>query len=306
MAFQPQNSFRARSSPTTTSTTPTQPMNSSRSSATGQAACAIIKHANPCGVAIGSTMAEAYKKALACDPVSAYGGILAFNKKLDGATAEEISKLFTEGDHLRRMPMPMRAKILSAKAQPSSADRWRPARSAAARRVSMHRTVAGGFLVQNRDNGHIAKADLKIVTKRQPTEQELADMLFAFTIGKHVKSNAPSSMRRTDRPPASARGQMSRASTPRAHRSAESERSTGGRRLGGAVDERFGRCVGRVFPVRRRLAHRRGSGCHRGHPARRFDPRRRSDQGRRRAQPRHGLHRDAPFPALDAAALRAS
>jgi phosphoribosylaminoimidazolecarboxamide formyltransferase/IMP cyclohydrolase len=153
---------------------------------TGQAACAIIKHANPCGVALGANMVEAYKKALACDPVSAFGGILAFNHKLDGATAEEISKLFTEviiapdaDEDARKILSPRRnLRLLIAGGLPDP-------RSAGL----TYRTVAGGFLVQTRDNGHIAKADLKIVTKRQPTEQELADMLFAFTIGKHVKSN---------------------------------------------------------------------------------------------------------------------
>jgi phosphoribosylaminoimidazolecarboxamide formyltransferase / IMP cyclohydrolase len=153
---------------------------------TGQAACAIIKHANPCGVALGANMVEAYKKALACDPVSAFGGILAFNRRLDGATAEEISKLFTEviiapdaDDEARKILSArrnLRLLITGGLPDPRSAG-------------LTYRTVAGGFLVQTRDNGHIAKADLKIVTKRQPTEQELADMLFAFTVGKHVKSN---------------------------------------------------------------------------------------------------------------------
>jgi phosphoribosylaminoimidazolecarboxamide formyltransferase/IMP cyclohydrolase len=153
---------------------------------TDQAACAIIKHANPCGVALGANMVEAYKKALACDPVSAFGGILAFNRKLDGATAEEISKLFTEviiapdaDDDARKILSARRnLRLLIAGGLPDP------------RALGItFKTVAGGFLVQTRDNGRIAKADLKIVTKRQPTMQELADMLFAFTIGKHVKSN---------------------------------------------------------------------------------------------------------------------
>jgi phosphoribosylaminoimidazolecarboxamide formyltransferase/IMP cyclohydrolase len=150
------------------------------------AACAIIKHANPCGVATGKTLGEAYGKALACDPVSAFGGILAFNKKLDGATAEEISKLFTEviiapdadADARKILSAKKNLRLLITGGLPD-------ARSAG----WTVKTVAGGFLVQTRDNGHIAKADLKIVTKRQPTPGELADMLFAFTVGKHVKSN---------------------------------------------------------------------------------------------------------------------
>ncbi|HSZ75749.1 MAG TPA: bifunctional phosphoribosylaminoimidazolecarboxamide formyltransferase/IMP cyclohydrolase, partial [Rhizomicrobium sp.] len=150
------------------------------------AACAIIKHANPCGVAIGATLAEAYRKALACDPVSAYGGILAFNRKLDGTTAEEISKLFTEviiapdadDDAKRILSARRNLRLLIAGGLPDpGAQGW------------TFRTVAGGFLVQTRDNAHIKRSDLKIVTKRQPSETEIADMLFAFTIAKHVKSN---------------------------------------------------------------------------------------------------------------------
>ena len=150
------------------------------------AACAIIKHANPCGVALGATLVEAYRKALACDPVSAFGGILAFNRPLDGETAEEIAKLFTEVIVVPDADADARRDPGRAP-QPASAGRRRPARS---RRAGLtFRTVAGGFLVQTRDNARVSRADLKIVTKRQPTEAEIADMLFAFTVGKHVKSN---------------------------------------------------------------------------------------------------------------------
>jgi len=150
------------------------------------AACAIIKHANPCGVALGADLVEAYRKALACDPVSAFGGVLAFNRPLDGATAEEISKLFTEviiapeadADARRVLSSRRNLRLLVAGGLPD------PAATG-----TTFRTVAGGFLVQSRDNARIARADLKIVTKRQPTEIEIADMLFAFTVGKHVKSN---------------------------------------------------------------------------------------------------------------------
>jgi phosphoribosylaminoimidazolecarboxamide formyltransferase/IMP cyclohydrolase len=149
-------------------------------------ACAIIKHANPCGVALGTTLADAYRKALACDPVSAFGGVLAFNRKLDGETAEEISKLFTEviiapdadAEAKRILSSKKNLRLLLAGGLPDpTAPGW------------TFRTVAGGFLVQTRDSGHTTRADLKIVTKRQPTEIEIADMLFAFTIAKHVKSN---------------------------------------------------------------------------------------------------------------------
>jgi phosphoribosylaminoimidazolecarboxamide formyltransferase / IMP cyclohydrolase len=151
------------------------------------AACAIIKHANPCGVAMGSSLVEAYKKALACDPVSAFGGVLAFNRTLDGATAEEIAKIFTEviiapdadADARRILSARRNLRLLVAGGlpDPNSAG-------------LTFRSVSGGFLVQTRDNGKVTRDMLKIVTKRQPTEQEITDMLLAFTIGKHVKSNA--------------------------------------------------------------------------------------------------------------------
>jgi phosphoribosylaminoimidazolecarboxamide formyltransferase / IMP cyclohydrolase len=153
---------------------------------TSSAACAIIKHANPCGVALDASLVEAYRKALACDPVSAFGGVLAFNRTLDGATAEEIAKLFTEviiapdadADARRILASRRNLRLLVAGGLPNPAT---PAIT--------FRTVAGGFLVQTRDNARVSAGDLKIVTKRQPSEAEIADMLFAFTVGKHVKSN---------------------------------------------------------------------------------------------------------------------
>ena len=150
-------------------------------------ACAIIKHANPCGVALGSSLADAYTKALACDPVSAFGGVLAFNAALDGKTAEEISKLFTEviiapdaNDDARRiLGAKKNLRLLIAGGLPDPrAPGW------------TFRSVAGGFLVQTRDNVVASRAELKVVTKRQPTASDLDDMLFAFTVAKHVKSNA--------------------------------------------------------------------------------------------------------------------
>ncbi|MGB8363259.1 MAG: bifunctional phosphoribosylaminoimidazolecarboxamide formyltransferase/IMP cyclohydrolase [Rhizomicrobium sp.] len=150
------------------------------------AACAIIKHANPCGVALGPTLVEAYHKALACDRLSAFGGVLAFNRPLDATTAEEISKLFTEviiapdadGEARRILSAKKNLRLLIAGGLPD------PGATG-----FTFRTVAGGFLVQTRDNARVGRADLRIVTKRQPTEDEIADMLFAFTVGKHVKSN---------------------------------------------------------------------------------------------------------------------
>ena len=150
------------------------------------AACAIIKHANPCGVALAGSPKEAYEKALACDPVSAFGGIVAFNRTLDGATAELISKLFTEviiapdadADARRVLAAKKGLRLLVAGGLPDPTTAGLTFKS-----------VSGGLLVQTRDNGRVGRAELQIVTKRQPTEAEIADMLFAFTVGKHVKSN---------------------------------------------------------------------------------------------------------------------
>ncbi len=150
-------------------------------------AVAIIKHANPCGVALGASLVDAYRKALACDPVSAFGGIVALNGTLDGQTAEEIVKVFTEviiapdaDDEARAIIASKKnLRLLLAGALPDPAEAGMAMKS-----------LAGGYLVQSRDNGRITKADLKVVTKRQPSERELDDMLFAFSVAKHVKSNA--------------------------------------------------------------------------------------------------------------------
>jgi phosphoribosylaminoimidazolecarboxamide formyltransferase/IMP cyclohydrolase len=150
-------------------------------------ACVIVKHANPCGVAVGRNLQEAYARALACDPVSAFGGIIAFNRPLDGATAEAIVSLFTEviiapgADEAARSIIAGRKnlRLLLTEGLPDS-----NAPGLAAK------TVAGGLLVQSRDNGGIDRAGLRVVTKRAPSDDELDDLLFAFKVAKHVKSNA--------------------------------------------------------------------------------------------------------------------
>ncbi|MFK7744347.1 MAG: bifunctional phosphoribosylaminoimidazolecarboxamide formyltransferase/IMP cyclohydrolase [Roseobacter sp.] len=150
-------------------------------------ACAIIKHANPCGVARGASLADAYSRAFDCDRTSAFGGIIALNQPLDGPTAEEIAGIFTEvviapgADDAARAVFAkkknLRLLTTDGLADPSVAA------------LSM-RQVSGGYLVQDKDVGRISRADLKVVTKRAPSEQELEDMLFAWTVAKHVKSNA--------------------------------------------------------------------------------------------------------------------
>ncbi|MFW2831230.1 bifunctional phosphoribosylaminoimidazolecarboxamide formyltransferase/IMP cyclohydrolase [Sphingomonas sp. ID0503] len=147
----------------------------------------IVKHANPCGVASADTLIEAYEAALACDSVSAFGGIIAVNRPLDGPTAEAISGIFTEvvaapaADEAARAVF-ARKKNLRLLITGDLPDPTRPG--------LMLKSIAGGMLVQSRDNGAIAEADLKVVTKRAPTPQELTDALFAWTVAKHVKSNA--------------------------------------------------------------------------------------------------------------------
>lgn len=151
------------------------------------AAVAIIKHANPCGVATGKTLKEAYLKALACDPVSAFGGIVALNRRLDEESAEEIIKTFTEVIIAPDADAPARAVIATKKNLRLLVTGGLPNPKAPGLTA---KTVSGGLLVQMRDNGAIEESDLKIVSKRKPTEQEICDLLFAFRVAKHVKSNA--------------------------------------------------------------------------------------------------------------------
>ena len=150
-------------------------------------ACAIIKHANPCGVATGPSLVEAYKRALACDSTSAFGGIIALNQMLDAATAEEIVKLFTEVIIAPSVTDEARA-IIAAK--PNLRLLTTGALPDPRARGIVAKTVSGGLLVQSRDNVMVEDLELKVVTKRAPTATELEDMKFAFKIAKHVKSNA--------------------------------------------------------------------------------------------------------------------
>ncbi len=149
--------------------------------------CVIVKHANPCGIATGPTLAEAYAKALACDQTSAFGGILAFNQKLDGQTAALIAQIFTEviiapdaDDEARKIlaeKKNLRLLLLSSIA-------------AAASELPMVKSISGGLLVQSPDVINIDDLNLRVVTQRQPSAQEMADLKFAFRVAKHVKSNA--------------------------------------------------------------------------------------------------------------------
>jgi phosphoribosylaminoimidazolecarboxamide formyltransferase/IMP cyclohydrolase len=147
---------------------------------------AIIKHANPCGVAIGRSLAQAYQKALACDPVSAYGGIVALNRSLDAATAGQITQLFTEVVIAPDAEAEARA-LLAAK---PNLRLLLTGPLAAPTGELLLRSVAGGLLVQERDMARVDDVELKVVTERAPTPAEIADLRFAFAVCKHVRSNA--------------------------------------------------------------------------------------------------------------------
>ena len=149
-------------------------------------AVAIIKHANPCGVAVGASLLEAYTKALAADPVSAFGGIIALNKEVDAKTAGEIAKLFSEVIIAPAITEEAK-KILSAKKNLRILITNNQQLTTSNQSI---KSVQGGFLVQDIDNANITEADLKVVSKRAPTAAELKDLLFAFKVVKHVKSNA--------------------------------------------------------------------------------------------------------------------
>ena len=153
------------------------------------AACVIIKHATPCGVALGANPLEAYTKALKTDPTSAFGGIIAFNRPLDGAAAEAVAKQFVEVVMAPKVT-PEALKVFTAKANvrvleiPPGADGNNGRNSHDVKRVG------SGLLIQTADNRDITAADLKVVTKKKPTDAQLADLLFAWKVGKFVKSNA--------------------------------------------------------------------------------------------------------------------
>ena len=153
----------------------------------GSAAVVIVKHANPCGVAQGDDLRDAYLKALRCDPVSAFGGIVAVNRRLDAAAAEEIVKVFTEVIIAPDADEAAQAIIAAKKNLRLLVTGGLPDPRAPG---MTFKSVAGGLLVQSRDGAVIDDLDLRVVTKRPPSEAEMADLVFAFRVAKHVKSNA--------------------------------------------------------------------------------------------------------------------
>jgi len=150
-----------------------------------ETACAIIKHTNPAGVGLNSHAAEAYRKALATDPVSAFGGIVAFNCPVDEAAARTVIEIFTEvliapdydGQALEVLRSKKNLRVLRA---------WPASKTAGVE----YKQISGGMLVQTRDTHKLTREELKVVSKRQPTEAEIRALLFAWTVCKHTKSNA--------------------------------------------------------------------------------------------------------------------
>src|SRR5690606_3811743 len=157
------------------------------------AACVIIKHANPCGVAVGASPLEAYEKAFKTDPTSAFGGIIAFNRPIDGATAEAVSKQFVEvliapdfsADALDIFKAKANVRVLKIALPPGGDSAWHQGRNS-------HdiKRVGSGILIQTADNLEIKREDLRVVTKKQPSPQQMEDLLFAWRVAKYVKSNA--------------------------------------------------------------------------------------------------------------------
>ncbi|HZR58746.1 MAG TPA: bifunctional phosphoribosylaminoimidazolecarboxamide formyltransferase/IMP cyclohydrolase [Terriglobales bacterium] len=145
--------------------------------------CAIVKHTNPCGTATAQTLVEAYTKALECDPVSAFGGVIGVNRPIDGVTAEEMAKLFLEViaapsfDDAAKARFATKRNLRLVKVTPSP-EKW------------VLKNVSGGILAQDADTRKLEESDLKVVTERQPTPEEKRALLFAWKVCKHVKSNA--------------------------------------------------------------------------------------------------------------------
>ena len=257
------------------------------------AACVIVKHANPCGVAEGASLLDAYRKALACDPVSAFGGIVALNRPLDAEAARAITEIFTEviiapdasEEAIAIVGAKKNLRLLLAGGLPDPRAGGLTVKS-----------VAGGLLVQSRDNAVVDDMELKVVTKRAPTNAELRDLRVRVP-GRQARQVEHHRLRQGLRH----RRHRRRPDEPRrfgAHRGAQGRGCREGSRARGAADQGLGGRLRCVLPVRRRPAGRGRGRRHRGDPARRLDARQRGDQGRRRPRHRHGVHRHAAFPAL--------
>ena len=254
-------------------------------------ACAIIKHNNPCGAAVGETVAEAYEKALACDPLSAYGGVIALNEPVDRALAERLHENFIEvliapgyeGGAMEVLMQKESIRILDNTEQRNYEPRERDVKR-----------VRGGLLVQDPDRVDETRESMSVASAAEPTDQQWNDMIFAWKVCRHVRSNAIV-FAKDGATLGIGAGQMSRVDSVRiaidkAHEARGDGRDGAPGRLGGGL--------GRVLPVRRRPAHGDGRRRRGDHPARRLEARRRGDQGRRRGRRDDGPHRPPPLPPL--------
>ena len=246
-------------------------------------ACVIVKHNNPCGVAVGRDGLEAYQRAFACDPMSAYGGVICINRRVDRELAEALAEQFIEVVFARGYDDDA-LEVLSAKPNMRILDD-RERRNPNMIEPQL-RQVVGGMLVQDRDWDLEERTEMQVVTERRPTEAEWSELLFAWRVCKHVRSNAIVLSRDLATIGIGA-GQMSRVDSVRL--AIEKARS-------GARGRRDG--LRRVLPVRRRArAGDRGRG-HGDHPARRLGPRSRRRRGGRRGRRGDGVHQPPPLPPL--------
>jgi phosphoribosylaminoimidazolecarboxamide formyltransferase/IMP cyclohydrolase len=269
--------------------------------------CAIIKHSNPCGAATGTTLAEAYMRALECDPVSAFGGVIGVNRAVDAAAAAEMAKLFLE-------VIAAPAFDVAAKDIFASKKNLRLVEVPAGRQTWVLKNVSGGLLVQDSDLHKLAESDLKIVTKRSPTPEEKRALLFAWKVCKHVKSNAILYARDGQTVGVGA-GQMSRVDSCKigalkaqlplqgtrrqfAHRRPQGGRGGASGGAGGEPRERVGCRLRRFFPLPRWRRRNREGRRYRHHPAGRFGTRPGNHRSRRPPPTGHDFHRDTTLPAL--------
>ena len=250
-------------------------------------ACVIVKHTNPCGIAVDDDITAAYKRAHDADSISAYGGVMAFNRTVPASLVQAI---FDNGQFVEVMIAPdydpEALELLATKKN------LRVLRTGGVRPTGGHyesRAVEGGMLVQTSDSVSEDPADFKVVTHRQPTAEEMEQLLFAWRVAKSVKSNAILLARNSRH-----RGRRRRSDEPRrlgAHRHREGGRAGAGR----------GVRVGRVHAVPRLARGLRRRRRHRGHPARRLGARRGGHRDCRPARRGDGVHRTPPLPALGAA-----
>ncbi len=246
-------------------------------------ACVIVKHANPCGVAVGAGNGDAYELAYATDPTSAFGGIIAFNKPLDAATAKVIlDRQFVE-------------VLIAPDYEPAALEYAQKKANVRVLRIPHgdglnnfdSKRVGSGLLLQSSDNRGMTRDELKVVSKLAPTDKQFTDLLFAWKVAKFVKSNAIV-YAKDNRTIGVGAGQMSRVYSARIAGIKAADANL--------VVEGSVMASDAFFPFRdRRRRCRRHQG---GHPAGRFDARCRSDRRRRRTWPGHGVHRRAPLPPL--------